>query len=200
MMIPRPFFASRPTNSRLPALIGVWLIRAAWSVGQLLPVTAAAGAGPPSDAPSVLLANYSAGLNKKFPDVPVIRTEELPTLSPFPILLDVRNPDEFDVSRIPGARLAGGDIVGELKKEGVGPETGIVVYCSVGYRSAQVARKLAAAGYLHVRNLEGSIFQWANEGRPLVNDSGPTTGVHPFNEKWGRFLDSDRWAWKARNP
>lgn len=37
-------------------------------------------------------------------------------------------------------------------------------------------------------NLEGSIFAWANEGRPLVDDKGLATKVHPYDAKWGELL------------
>ncbi len=44
-----------------------------------------------------------------------------------------------------------------------------------------------------VLNLEGGLFQWANEGRPLA---GGATGVHPFNSFWGRGLESRLWKWQ----
>ena len=48
-----------------------------------------------------------------------------------------------------------------------------MTYCAVGYRSAEMATQLRAAGFTNVRNLEGSIFQWANEHRPLVHGEQP---------------------------
>jgi 3-mercaptopyruvate sulfurtransferase SseA len=61
----------------------------------------------------------------------------------------------------------------------------------VGYRSARVAHWLAGQGYTNVRNLSGSIFQWANEGRPVFRDGRPTTQVHPYDQRWGLLLKSD---------
>ena len=46
-------------------------------------------------------------------------------------------------------------------------------------------------GFTRVYNLEGSIFKWANEHRPLVDRSGPASVVHPYNRIWGRLLDDD---------
>ena len=43
--------------------------------------------------------------------------------------------------------------------------------------------------YTNVRNLDGSIFQWANEGRPLVRGNQRVQDVHPYDENWGRLLD-----------
>ena len=55
----------------------------------------------------------------------------------------------------------------------------MVAYCSVGYRSAGLTDELGQRGYTRVCNLEGSLFQWANEGRPLVNADGRVNVVHP---------------------
>jgi 3-mercaptopyruvate sulfurtransferase SseA len=65
------------------------------------------------------------------------------------------------------------------------------VYCSVGYRSARIVERLRAAGHSDVRNLRGSIFQWANEGRPVVRGDSTVHKVHPFDATWGRLLNAD---------
>jgi hypothetical protein len=41
----------------------------------------------------------------------------------------------------------------------------------------------------NVFNLQGSIFQWANEGRPLITNGHAVHVVHPFNERWGVLLN-----------
>jgi len=43
-----------------------------------------------------------------------------------------------------------------------------------------MAQPLRAAGCVRVQNLEGSIFQWANEHRP-VHETASVTRVHPYN-------------------
>ena len=43
---------------------------------------------------------------------------------------------------------------------------------------------------LDLYNLEGSLFQWANENRELITCSGHKTKfVHPYNAVWGKLLD-----------
>lgn len=69
------------------------------------------------------------------------------------------------------------------------PDRPIVVYCSVGYRSSILARKLQDKGFTNVYNLEGSIFKWANEGRPLVQGKVTVHKVHPYNAHWGHLLE-----------
>jgi hypothetical protein len=62
------------------------------------------------------------------------------------------------------------------------------VYCSLGYRSARVVRRLRDAGFRRASNLEGGAFQWAAEGRGLVDASAPTALVHPYGAFWGFLL------------
>ncbi len=109
------------------------------------------------------------------------------------LLVDARTAGEFEISHLPGARNL--ETVDELKNHlatmTVPPER-IVVYCSVGYRSAELASRMEDAGTtgIPVQNLLGSIFSWANEDRPLVKGDKKTAHkVHPFNAKWGRLLE-----------
>jgi rhodanese-related sulfurtransferase len=103
-----------------------------------------------------------------------------------PVLLDVRTKAEYDVSHIRGARRvepnSSADVVNLSKDQP------IVTYCSVGYRSGAFAKKLQDAGYKNVQNMAGSIFQWANEGRPVERDGHRIDKVHPYNRTWGKLL------------
>jgi len=108
-----------------------------------------------------------------------------------PVLLDVRTEEEWNVSHLPGARRVDPNAPVEKVISGVPKETPIVTYCAVGYRSGALATKLREAGFTNVRNLEGSIFQWANEHRPLVREDQPVTTVHPYSSLWGRLLTDD---------
>ena len=105
------------------------------------------------------------------------------------VLLDTRTKDEYNVSHLPGARWVGYDEF-ELNRVADVPKDGnIVVYCSVGYRSEKVGEKLLAAGYQRVHNLYGSLFEWVNEGNPVVDgQEKPTQRVHAFSRLWGIWL------------
>ncbi|GAB5537390.1 MAG: rhodanese-like domain-containing protein [Rubricoccaceae bacterium] len=130
------------------------------------------------------------GLEARHANVAWISTDqlaaELASDSP-PTLLDVRQPDEIAVSQIPGAIPVSPEApMDSLRQlELAGP---VVVYCSVGARSATLAERLEAAGIDSVRNLRGSIFAWANEGRPLVRAGEPVETVHPYDAAWGTYL------------
>jgi len=67
----------------------------------------------------------------------------------------------------------------------------VVVYCSVGYRSSALAEKLQRAGFTNVVNLEGSIFQWANEGRTLSRGTNVVREIHGYSRKWAQMLQAD---------
>lgn len=115
-----------------------------------------------------------------------------------PVLLDIRSVDEFAVSHLRGAVPAEswaeiGAVVADVSRDDP-----IVVYCSVGYRSAEVARQLQSRGYTNVQNFEGSIFQWANQGRPVYRGETLVDRVHPYDEEWDAYLDDqyhpDQWT------
>jgi rhodanese-related sulfurtransferase len=106
---------------------------------------------------------------------------------PPPLLLDVREPEEFAVSHLAGARRVDVRASAEEVLRGVPLEQPIVCYCAAGFRSSMLARRLARAGRTEVFNLEGALFDWACEGRPLERDGQRTREVHPFN--WlGRLM------------
>jgi rhodanese-related sulfurtransferase len=141
----------------------------------------------------------------RFPSVQQLSTEALSArlkgdAKQVPILLDVRTQAEFEVSHLPGARRVdlkakAADVLPMLEKN-----RPVVTYCSVGYRSSAMADRLRKAGVADVSNLEGSIFQWANEGRPLEARGKPASKVHPYNGTFGKMLDSQRRAEPAAPP
>lgn len=104
------------------------------------------------------------------------------------VLLDAREPKEFAVSHLLGAERVDPDVEAKALQH-IPRDVRIVVYCSVGYRSAAVARRLSEAGYPEVYNLEGGLFGWANHGGAFYRGSEPASTVHPYDRTWGRFLD-----------
>jgi rhodanese-related sulfurtransferase len=106
-----------------------------------------------------------------------------------PSLLDVRTAAEFEVSHLQKAqRVQPGSPASVIQLPKDQP---IVTYCSIGYRSGAFARTLDRSGFTNVSNMEGSIFKWANEGRPVYRDGKQVKKVHPYNERWGKLLDKD---------
>ncbi len=111
------------------------------------------------------------------------------------LLIDVREETEFAVSRLSGAiRVTPGISIAALGEKLRGRIRGraIIFYCSVGERSSRLAlrakQQLLAGHAASVHNLKGGIFAWHNQNRPLVDASGKTPYVHPFNDRWGKLL------------
>ncbi|MFP5418571.1 MAG: rhodanese-like domain-containing protein [Gammaproteobacteria bacterium] len=84
-----------------------------------------------------------------------------------PVLLDVREPWEWNLCRVPGAMLIPmhelPSRVGELNKQA---ET--VVICHHGVRSYHAARYLETNGFDNVINLSGGVAAWAEEVDPAM--------------------------------
>lgn len=139
-----------------------------------------------------------AAVPQKWPAIGHISTQRLARLMSEGrvALFDVRTEQEFRVSRIPGAENVEADVSPRTFFDRYGTmvqSKAAVFYCSVGVRSSQLASRLAAElkvrGATAVYNLEGGIFAWHDEARPLVDDRGvTTTAVHPFDGNWGRLL------------
>lgn len=132
---------------------------------------------------------------RKFPDVQWIdradlaRWREDPGRTQ-PLVLDARTAAEYEVSHLRDAVYIDPGRPSLRPLRGRAKNDPIVVYCSVGYRSARVAHWLAGQGYTNVQNLSGSIFQWANEDRPVFRDGRPALQIHPYDRRWGLLLES----------
>ncbi|HEY0005421.1 MAG TPA: rhodanese-like domain-containing protein [Pyrinomonadaceae bacterium] len=82
-------------------------------------------------------------------------------------LIDVREPVEYEMARIEGARLLPLSRFQEWA-ETLNPDDEIVFMCHHGIRSAQVCSFLAAQGFGKLRNLDGGIARWSSEVDPRV--------------------------------
>ncbi|HEX5436568.1 MAG TPA: molybdopterin-synthase adenylyltransferase MoeB [Gemmatimonadaceae bacterium] len=77
-------------------------------------------------------------------------------------LIDVREPHEWEIARIPGARLVPLSTLAEVAPT-LDPKHELVVHCKTGARSAKAVRQLQAAGFQRVWNLAGGITRWSDE-------------------------------------
>ena len=130
----------------------------------------------------------------RFPTVAQVSTDTLQVwLDKSPqrenlLLFDAREPEEYAVSHLQGAQPVPSKDEGLKALQGIPADQRIVLYCSVGYRSSELAQFLMKKGYTEVYNLEGSIFAWANEGRPVYRGKERVKVVHPYDRTWGRLL------------
>jgi rhodanese-related sulfurtransferase len=93
------------------------------------------------------------------------------------VLIDVREPGEFEVERIPGALLCplSGFDPGSLPLEGA---RRVILQCGTGRRSATAAQRLLDAGSQEASHLAGGLQAWKEAGLPLTTLNPATGRVH----------------------
>lgn len=122
--------------------------------------------------------------------VPLINVKELKPRIDQVVLLDAREPEEYEVSHLKNARYVGFNQFNINTLQNVSKNSEIVIYCSIGVRSEKIGEKLKAAGFTNIKNLYGSIFEWVNQGNQVFDTQNqPTKKVHAFNKKWGVWLN-----------
>ena len=137
-----------------------------------------------------------AGVREEFPHVRSVSVAELQrrlegSVDSRPVLLDARSREEFLVSHLRDAIHAPSEEEALAALSNAGRSEPVLVYCSVGYRSAALAQELSAHGFTDVANVEGSIFEWANTGLPVYRGGVQVHEVHPFDARWRRLLRRD---------
>ncbi len=104
--------------------------------------------------------------------------------------VDAREVNEYNVSHLKNSVFVGYNNFSMAGLKDIPKDRPIIVYCSVGKRSENIAVKLKEKGYTNVRNLYGGIFEWVNEDHPVYNlQNKQTMNVHAFNKFWGRFIE-----------
>jgi adenylyltransferase/sulfurtransferase len=84
-----------------------------------------------------------------------------------PFLLDVREPNEWDICHLPGAvRISVNELAERMNELDSAVE--MVVYCRSGVRSARAVDLLRQAGFRKVKNMAGGILRWSDEVDPDV--------------------------------
>ena len=76
-------------------------------------------------------------------------------------ILDVRNPEEYQICSIPGSTLLPLPQLGQRFGE-LDPNREIIVHCKSGMRSAKAQQFLRQQGFRDVKNLKGGILAWAD--------------------------------------
>ena len=83
------------------------------------------------------------------------------------VLVDVREPNEFEIGRIPGSRLIPlGDVASRANELDTADD--IVLHCKMGGRSAKALKVLQTLGFKKLKNLKGGITAWSDQIDPSV--------------------------------
>src|SRR5436305_5621444 len=106
--------------------------------------------------------------------------------NPGAVLLDVREPDEYEQGALPGAlHIPRGNLESNIESRVLDKDAPIVVYCAGGTRSAFAADTLAQLGYTDVVSVAGGFNKWKNEGRAW---SAPRTLTPDQRNRYQRHL------------
>ncbi|GAB7079040.1 rhodanese-like domain-containing protein [Megalodesulfovibrio paquesii] len=128
-------------------------------------------------------AMFEASKAEDFAQVADIHAEEVLKLQQHGVrvlLVDTRAPAERAVSILPGAVTeAQFEADPELRRGAI-----VVAYCTIGYRSGMLAKKMAGQG-VSVLNLYAGMLDWVHAGGTLVDAQGhPTNKLHVYGERW----------------
>ena len=83
---------------------------------------------------------------------------------PSVVYLDVREPNEWNLGRIPGAKfIPRGTLETNVEKQ-IPRDANVVIYCASGNRSALAADTMRVMGYEHVASLRGGFRAWVDAG------------------------------------
>jgi molybdopterin/thiamine biosynthesis adenylyltransferase/rhodanese-related sulfurtransferase len=90
-----------------------------------------------------------------------------------PLVLDVREQDEWDEGHLPGAvHIPRGNLESRIERAEPDHSRAIVVYCASGNRSAFAAKTLEELGYGDVSSLAGGFTDWKRNGYPVELSAG----------------------------
>jgi sulfur-carrier protein adenylyltransferase/sulfurtransferase len=94
---------------------------------------------------------------------------------PGTVMLDVREPDEYEQGALPGAiHIPRGHLESQVEGKIIDHDAHIVVYCAGGTRSAFAADTLGQLGYTDVSSMAGGFNRWKDEGRDWRTPSSLT--------------------------
>jgi adenylyltransferase/sulfurtransferase len=82
-------------------------------------------------------------------------------------ILDVRNPEEYQICRIPGSTLLPLPELAQRYRQ-LDPQRELIVHCKSGMRSLKATQFLREKGFQKVKNLKGGILAWADKVDPTM--------------------------------
>jgi sulfur-carrier protein adenylyltransferase/sulfurtransferase len=106
-----------------------------------------------------------AQLRSEIAEVDVVRARELLSAADRPLLVDIRELEEWSEGRIPGAvHIPRGNLESRIEQAAPDKTQPIVVYCAAGNRSVFGAKSLEELGYENVVSLAGGYVDWKRSG------------------------------------
>ncbi|MFS0825775.1 molybdopterin-synthase adenylyltransferase MoeB [Pseudomonas phoenicis] len=132
----------------------------------------------PDRQPITALSDYEHFCGLKRPDpahaepvahISAAQLKSLRDAGQAPVIIDVREPTEWDIVRIDGALLMPKTTqVAEQILQRFGADADLVITCKSGLRSQAVSSELRRLGLHRVRNLEGGVLAWVRDIEPAL--------------------------------
>src|SRR6187399_3298734 len=109
--------------------------------------------------------DHSAGATVSATEITPVELKKKLDAGETPFILDVREPNEYQINRIPGSTLIP---LGELPRryQELPRDREIVAQCKMGGRSAKAMDFLKTVGFTNVKNLKGGILEWIDKVDP----------------------------------
>jgi sulfur-carrier protein adenylyltransferase/sulfurtransferase len=104
--------------------------------------------------------------NNGIPQITVLELKQRLDAGEDLMILDVREPFEYQIANIGGTLIPQNDVPQRLAE--IDRDREIIVQCRSGGRSQRIAEFLAARGYPNVKNLAGGILAWADQVDPKI--------------------------------
>jgi sulfur-carrier protein adenylyltransferase/sulfurtransferase len=106
--------------------------------------------------------------------------------TPAPVVIDVRERDEFEQGYVPGAlHIPRGNLETRIERNVFEHATPIVLYCATGVRSVYAAKTLGELGYTNVVSMAGGFAAWKENGHEWKI---PRTLTHDQLERYSRHV------------
>ena len=157
-------------------------------------VSIASCAQAQTETPSTLNPKFDQKISNTISfTVPTMGVEALKNETEPIYILDAREKKEYEISHIPNAKFIGYNKLNKTVLKDIPKDAKVVLYCSIGYRSEKIGEKIRKKGFTNVHNLYGSIFEWVNQGYPVVDKNGqPTKKVHTYNKDWSQWVEEGK--------
>lgn len=102
-------------------------------------------------------------------EVSVDEAEDLLHSVMAPVLIDVRDADEFAAGHLPHAKhISKGWIEAKINTAVPNKETAVILYCGGGNRSALAAYNLQKMGYKHIMSMAGGFKGWKSANKKIM--------------------------------
>jgi adenylyltransferase/sulfurtransferase len=127
------------------------------TITQLIDYQAFCGAPPPSNTPTMHLDEVTVHELKRALDDPKLGIQ----------VLDVREPHEYQIAHLEGARLLPlSTLAQQIAK--LSPDQSYYIHCHAGGRSLKAVQFLREQGFKHLKSVKGGITAWSDEIDPTV--------------------------------